>query len=108
MEAPAAAAATPAPTPATGAAAATPTMAPVPPAMAAPAAPPAATPRAAPAPVTAVMSGWCRSLQSPGQVDRDCAWYPFTDKLKEVEEICNPVITAMYQAAGAAGAPPGA
>merc|ERR1719281_1267437 len=32
----------------------------------------------------------------------------FTDKLKEVEEICNPVITAMYQAAGAAGAPPGA
>merc|ERR1711924_538801 len=23
----------------------------------------------------------------------------FTDKLKEVEEICNPVITAMYQAA---------
>merc|ERR1711869_122352 len=29
----------------------------------------------------------------------------FTDKLKEVEEICNPVITAMYQAAGAAGAP---
>merc|ERR1719171_2585813 len=32
----------------------------------------------------------------------------FTDKLKEVEEICNPVITVMYQAAGAAGAPPGA
>merc|ERR1719281_110884 len=32
----------------------------------------------------------------------------FTDKLKEVEEICNPVITARYQAAGAAGAPPGA
>ena len=31
----------------------------------------------------------------------------FTDKLKEVEEVCNPVITAMYQAAGA-GAPPGA
>jgi L1 cell adhesion molecule like protein len=31
----------------------------------------------------------------------------FTDKLKEVEEICNPVITAMYQAAGAGG-PPGA
>merc|ERR1719399_367315 len=27
----------------------------------------------------------------------------FTDKLKDVEEICNPVITAMYQAAGAAG-----
>merc|ERR1712159_35291 len=25
----------------------------------------------------------------------------FTDKLKEVEEVCNPVITAMYQAAGA-------
>merc|ERR1719248_75471 len=31
----------------------------------------------------------------------------FTDKLKEVEEVCNPVITAMYQAAGAGG-PPGA
>merc|ERR1711959_717738 len=29
----------------------------------------------------------------------------FTDKLKEVEEICNPVITAMYQAAGAGGPP---
>merc|ERR1719301_311800 len=30
----------------------------------------------------------------------------FTDKLKEVEEICNPVITAMYQAAGAEGGMP--
>merc|ERR1712224_740187 len=29
----------------------------------------------------------------------------FTDKLKEVEEICNPVITAMYRAAPAATAP---
>lgn len=32
----------------------------------------------------------------------------FQHKLKELEDICNPVITKMYQGAGGAGAPPGA
>jgi L1 cell adhesion molecule like protein len=29
----------------------------------------------------------------------------FDDKLKEIEGICNPIITKMYQAAGGAGMP---
>lgn len=32
----------------------------------------------------------------------------FEHKLKELEGICNPIITKMYQGAGGAGVPPGA